>query len=134
MTTTELKDVRVLEGLSAEALERLGAVSAEVETAAGQVLARLDDPGSGAFVVLDGTVAVELRGGTIELGPGEIVGELALLVPGAGRVARVSAVTQVRCLAIPRDAFTDLVESEPAFTLALLRELARRLVEARTAV
>jgi CRP/FNR family cyclic AMP-dependent transcriptional regulator len=134
MTTTELKDVRVLEGLSAEALDRLGAVSAEVETAPGQVLARLDDPGSGAFVVLDGTVAVELRGGTIELGPGEIVGELALLVPGAGRVARVSAVTQVRCLAIPRDAFTDLVESEPAFALALLRELARRLVEARTAV
>ena len=76
-------------------------------------------------------MGVELRGGTVELGAGQIVGELALLVPEAGRVARVRALSQARCLAIPRDAFVQLVETEPAFAVALVRELARRLVEAR---
>jgi len=32
---------------------------------------------------------------------------------------------------IPREDFLELVETEPAFALHLLRELARRLVEAR---
>jgi CRP-like cAMP-binding protein len=83
--------------------------------------------------VLDGAVAVELRGTTIELGRGDLVGELALLVPETGRIARVTAVAETRCLAIPRETFIALVETEPAFALALVRELARRLVEARSA-
>ena len=40
----------------------------------------------------------------------------------------------VRCLSIPRDDFLALVETEPSFALHMLRELARRLVEARAAV
>ena len=45
------------------------------------------------FVILEGTVIVEARGDVeIELGPGEFVGELALLVPDAIRSARVRAV------------------------------------------
>ena len=93
------------------------------------MLALPGDAPSGAFVVLDGTVTVELRGRSIELGVGEIVGELALLVPEAGRVARVRAATAARCLSLPREDFLALVESEPSFALALLRELAARLVD-----
>jgi CRP-like cAMP-binding protein len=48
-------------------------------------------------------------------------------VPGATRVARVRAATDVRCLTIPRSDFLALVESEPSLALAMLRELARRL-------
>ena len=79
------------------------------------------------FVIRDGEVTVESRAGPITLGAGNFVGELALLVPDAGRVARVRAATHVRCLSISRDDFLALAETEPTFTLELLRELARRL-------
>ena len=53
------------------------------------------------FVILDGTVSVEMRGGFhTELGPGNFFGEIALLVPDSGRVARVRAATKVKCLSI----------------------------------
>jgi len=133
MTTTELQGVAIFDGISDAGLRRLLDAAAEVAAAPGQILAQLDDPGSGAFVVLDGAVAVELRGTTIELGRGDLVGELALLVPETGRIARVTAIADTRCLAIPRETFIALVETEPAFALALVRELARRLVEARSA-
>ena len=128
MTTTELRDLPILAGLSDRALERLRGFG-EVQADPGQVLTREDDAGAGAFLILDGTVAVELRAGTFELGPGMVVGELALLVPDTARVARVRAASPLRCVPIPREDFVDLVETEPTFTLALLRELARRLAE-----
>jgi CPA1 family monovalent cation:H+ antiporter len=131
MTTAELQSVPILDGVSEAGLERLMTAAAEVEAAPGQILAQLDDPGSGAFIILDGSVAVELRTVTLELGRGDLVGELALLVPETGRVARVTALVETRCLAIPRETFVGLVETEPTFALALVRELARRLVEAR---
>ena len=132
MTADDLRAIPLFSGVSDAGLERVLACAAEVEAGHGQVLARQDDPGSGAFVVLDGSVTVEVRGRSFEIGPGETVGELALLVPDGARVARVRAIRQVRCLSIPRSDFLSLVESEPAFSLALLRELARRLVEVHT--
>lgn len=129
MTREELRDLPLLAGVSDAGLERLATASTEIEADGGQVLALFDSAPTGAFVVLEGSVAVELRSRTVELGPGDVVGELALLVPGAGRVARVRAATRTRCLAVPRDEFLALVESEPAFALTLLHELARRLVD-----
>jgi len=130
----ELHALPLLAGMSPAGLERVFARAAEVEADEGQVLALQDDPGSGMFVIREGTVAVELRSGTIELGPGDFFGELALLIEDGARVARVRATSPVRCVSIPREDFLALVESEPSFSLALLRELARRLAEARAAV
>ena len=129
--TEQLRGLSPLDGISEAGLERVAACAAEVTREAGQVLALPDDPGQGMYVIREGTVAVELRSGTIELGPGDFFGELALLVEDGTRVARVRATTAVRCVSIPRDDFLSLVETEPAFAVHLLRELARRLVEAR---
>lgn len=132
MTQEELRKISLFEGLSDAALERLAARSAVVEVEPGQVLAVPGDPGSGMFVVLEGEVSVEVRGGFhAELGRGQFFGEVALLVP-SGRVARVRAATQARCLSIPRDTALTLLESEPALTLKMLRELARRLSDVET--
>jgi CRP-like cAMP-binding protein len=130
----ELRELPLLSGLSEAGLVRVAACSAEVDAPEGQVLALPDDPGTGMFVIREGRVAVELRSGTLTLGPGDFFGELALLVPEGARVARVRATTAVRCLSIPREDFLALVDTEPSFSLHLLRELARRLVEARAAV
>jgi CRP-like cAMP-binding protein len=113
--------------LSDDALRRVQDVAVEIELAAGQTLARADDPGSGMFVIEEGSVVVEGRGGhVIELGPGEFVGELALLVPEAIRAARVRAKTDVRCLAIGRADFLQLLDDEPGIARAMLPVVARR--------
>jgi CRP-like cAMP-binding protein len=128
----ELRAIPLFAQVSQDALDRLLRCSAQVDAEDGQVLVLRDDPASGAFVVLDGQVAVELRGRTFLIGAGETVGELALLVPDGSRTARVRAAGRARCLSIPREDFVALVETEPSFALALLRELAYRLVEVHT--
>jgi CRP-like cAMP-binding protein len=131
MDVEKLRGLPPFDGISEAGLERIATCAAEISCESGQVLALPDDPGSGMYVIREGTVAVELRSGGIELGPGDFFGELALLVEDGTRVARVRATSEVRCVSIPREDFLSLVETEPTFTAHLLRELARRLVEAR---
>ncbi len=135
MTPDELRAIPLFDGVSESALERLAASAAEIECEPGQVLALPGDAGSGMYVILDGAVSVEMRGGFhTELGPGNFFGEIALLVPASGRVARVRAATAARCLSVPREEFLALVESEPTLALQMLRELARRLSDASSDV
>ncbi len=123
-----LREIPLFTELDDAGLERIAGVATEVEYPAGMVLARPDDPGSGMYVVEEGAVVVEAGPRTIELGPGEFFGELALLVPDAPRVARVRAATPVRCLAVSRTDFGELLAAEPR-ALAMLPVLARRLVK-----
>jgi CRP/FNR family transcriptional regulator, cyclic AMP receptor protein len=130
MSVDELRELPLFAGVSDAGLERIAACSGEIVVEPGQVLTVPGDPGSGMYVLLEGRVAVETRGDRYELGPGTFLGELALLDPGQERVARVRAVTEVRCLGLPRDDALALIESEPALALTMLRELARRLADA----
>jgi CRP-like cAMP-binding protein len=82
------------------------------------------------FVILDGTVTVEWRGGSTTLEQGNFFGELTLLAPGGTRVARVRAATEVRCLGIARDDALAVIESEPSVALVMLKEIARRFASA----
>lgn len=122
-----LREIPLFAGLSDDGLARVSAEATEVTAEPGQILTLPGDVGSGMFVLLDGSVSVELRGGDIEITAPDFVGELALLLPDGGRVGRVRARTQVRCLALSRAGFEALIESEPSFALVLLRGLAARL-------
>ncbi len=130
MTPDELRAIPVLAEASDDALARVAATAGEMTYHEGQILALPGDAGSGMFVILDGTVSVEWRGGRTELGTGNFVGELTLLSPGGSRNARVRALTDVRCLALGRDDALALIESEPTVALAMLKEVARRLANA----
>ncbi len=128
MTGRDVQQIPLFAGLSEEALARVSAEMTEVVVEPGQILVLPGDAGSGMFVLLEGTVSVELHAGTIELSAPDFVGELALLLPDVRRIGRVRAKTGVRCLSLSRAEFDTLVESEPSFSLALLRGLASRLV------
>lgn len=122
-----LREIPLFAGLSEDGLARVASGATELTVEPGQILALPGDVGSGMFVLIDGSVSVELRGGNIEITAPEFVGELALLLPEGGRVGRVRARTEVRCLSISRADFEALVETEPSFALVLLRGLAGRL-------
>jgi CRP-like cAMP-binding protein len=130
MTPDELRSIPLFAAASQGALERIAASAGELACEQGQIIALEGDAGSGMFVVLEGNVSVEWRGGRVELGPGSFVGELTLLAPGGTRNARVRAATPVRCLAIARDDALHVVETEPTVTLTMLKEVARRLANA----
>ena len=130
MSPDELRSIPFFAGVSDAGLERIADCAGVLESEPGQVLALSGDPGSGMFVILEGDVTVEARGSSYSLGSGDFFGELSLLNPGTDRVARVRAASDVRCLALPRDEALELIESEPAIALAMLRELARRLADA----
>jgi CRP-like cAMP-binding protein len=110
-----------------EHLARIAEAASPFEVGPGRVLAERGQPGSGMFVIVEGTVEVEVPGSSaVSLGPGEFFGELALLAD-TERSARVRAVTAVRGLAIDRAAFLALLQDEPRIALAMLPVLARRL-------
>ena len=128
-----LRSIPLFAGLGAAALERVAEVATEMDVPRGTLLIERAQPGSGVFVILDGTVTVELRRQTVELGPSEFVGELSVLTNGAKRSARVRAATPVHCLALSRSDFLQLLESEPGFAVAVASVLARRLLGAAEA-
>jgi CRP-like cAMP-binding protein len=125
----QLRTVPLFGELSDASLHRVAEAATPFEVEHGYVLAERGQPGSGMFVILEGTVEVDVPNHEpLMLGPGEFVGELSLLTD-APRVARVKAVTPVRGLAIGRTQFTELLHDEPRIAIAMLPELARRLVE-----
>jgi CRP-like cAMP-binding protein len=130
VTRDELRSIPLFEGASDAALDRLAAEAGELTSSAGQVIALEGDVGSGMFVILEGTATVEWRGGSVDLQAGTFFGELTLLAPGGRRNARVRAASEMRCLAIPREVALDVIESEPAVAIAMLREVARRFASA----
>lgn len=130
MTPEELRSFPLLADASDASLAKLAETAGELTCQAGQILALQGDPGSGMFLILEGTVAIEWRGGSATLEAGTFVGELTLLAPGGSRNARVRAQTDVRCLAIGRADALELIETEPSVALGMLREMARRFASA----
>jgi CRP-like cAMP-binding protein len=102
-------------------LRKLEAVGSELAFAAGQVLIERGKPGTGLFVVVDGTVVVEAPEATRELGPGAVVGERALFSPDGMRTARVRAVTDGSLLAVERGEVDRLCSEDAAFAERLAR-------------
>jgi CRP-like cAMP-binding protein len=124
-----LRAIPLFAELDDAAIERLAEIGTELEVPAGMVLIERDQPASGMFVLEEGTLTVQLHGRTVEIGPGEFVGELSLLIDGAHRAARVQAKTPVRLLAIGRAEFEQLLAEDPLIAVAMLPVLARRLHE-----
>jgi CRP-like cAMP-binding protein len=93
----------------------------------GKIIMVAGQAGALMYVVIEGRVAISIRGAVVErVGPGGIFGELAL-IDQSPRAANAVAETDCALLAINRNVFLNLVKSEPAFGIALLSAMAERL-------
>ena len=109
-----LARVPFFDGLSREALSLIAQVTAEETHATGTRIFQYGDPGDKLFIILEGKVRIsrEVAGMGEEalavLGPGAVFGEMALL-DEAPRSADARVHERCRLLALPKDAFEDLL-------------------------
>jgi CRP/FNR family transcriptional regulator, cyclic AMP receptor protein len=119
-------------GLGAEPLAALAATLRTRRFRRGEVLFHEGDPGDALFIVASGAVKVVVPSEDGDeailatLRRGDFLGELALL-DGAPRSASAIALEATETLALPRDRFHALVDSEPAIRDALFGSLAAEL-------
>jgi CRP-like cAMP-binding protein len=104
--TTEhlLRSIPALAGCTSRQLRRMAALMDVVSLPAGAVLTTEGAFESQVFLLVEGSVAVTVHGDRVaELGPGEVVGELAVLDRHRRRTATTTALTPVTaCVLTPR--------------------------------
>ena len=128
----DLGKLELFRELSAAELTQVNELLGRTKFPTGAMILTADQPGEIAYIVLDGTLKVstiEANGRELTLallGPGEIVGELAL-ADRAVRSADVTALEPSVLVWIDRGTFERLRRDIPGITENLLRLLARRL-------
>ena len=104
------------------------------EVPAGTVLFETGDHGDDMYAVVDGTIDLERAGRVLEqVGPGGIVGEMALVDAGP-RSATAKAIADARVVRVDAAHFTYLVQEHPTFALQVMRVMAERLRRANERV
>jgi predicted acylesterase/phospholipase RssA/CRP-like cAMP-binding protein len=129
--TTQWTDLLRTHGLFRElpdeSLAQLDRSFVERRVAAGADLVREGEVGESLYVILEGKLEVlldELR--LHDLGPGAIVGEVALLA-GGRRTATVRALEPTRALVLTRERFESLLVSHPELRTTFSSEVQNRL-------
>jgi CRP/FNR family transcriptional regulator, cyclic AMP receptor protein len=113
-------------GLLAALVKGLGD-QARVRYDGGKVIMVEGQAGALMYVVLEGRVAISLRGAVLErLGPGGVFGEMALFDQST-RAANATAETDCTLLAINRIVLLNLVRADPTFAVSLLSAVAERV-------
>ena len=130
--TEQLKSVRFFEGLKPAALEMIAKVSVEEQHASGTRLFSHGDPGDRLYLILEGKIRIsrELPGMGEEalavLGHGQVFGEMSLL-DESPRSAEAIVHERCRLLAIPKDAFDDLLFLHKDLAYEVLQSFVRLL-------
>jgi CRP-like cAMP-binding protein len=127
-----LHSVPLFARLGKSDLQRLGQLADEVDLAAGKVLMREGEYGSEMFIVVSGNVRIEQSGQKVaELGPGDWLGEMALLSEGP-RTATATATEPTRAFVVAHREFHSLMDQLPSVRTAVLECVAERIRKAET--
>ncbi|WP_052226261.1 MDR family MFS transporter/patatin-like phospholipase family protein [Microbacterium mangrovi] len=119
--------------LPAPVRERIERSAPHRTVPAGEWILRQGDEASSMFVLLAGRAEVVIDDRVVrELGPGAVVGELALLTGGV-RSASIRARRDCRVLEVPRVLLDDEIGQDPAALSALVTALAHQLADASPA-
>ena len=126
-----LRNIPLFEGLSKKDLTALARAAEQIDLTAGEtIVAQGDTSQSAASVLVDGTATVRRNDRKVaELGPGDVIGELSLLIDEP-RNATVVATSDGTALEIHRRHFTALVDQSPAMARRVMAQLADRLSKA----
>ena len=101
--------------------------SESTPVSAGTTIFEEGDRGTSMYVILQGQVALSIRGTEVDIAtPGDFFGEMAL-IDAQPRSATATAKTDCLLAAIDEERFKYLVASTPYFALYVMRTLVHRL-------
>jgi CRP/FNR family transcriptional regulator, cyclic AMP receptor protein len=124
-----LAAVPLFSGCTTKELRDIARATVELTLDEGKEFVTQGDVGREAFVIVDGRAEVTRAGQRVsELGPGDCVGELALLDHGP-RTATVTAKTPLTVLVLGPREFAGLLDEVPTLTHKILAALAGRVRE-----
>jgi len=132
-----LRAVELLSGLDSARLDHLAQEVEWFELTGGQVLFRQGDQPDGVYFVVAGRVRVSAteddgqERAITELGRGETLGELGLLV-ASPRSATVTALRRSVLARLSTALFEELLQSDPVVMLRLTQTVARRMLSAQS--
>jgi CRP-like cAMP-binding protein len=113
-----LHGVELFHGLDMASLEQVAAATTEVSIQTGEQPITQGDTGDRFYVIESGRADVLIDGFRVrEIGPGEGFGERALL-RNTPRTATIRALTEMRLLAVDRDAFLQALTGESGVIVA----------------
>lgn len=118
-----LKQVPLFRDIPGEEIAGLLPIVEQFEFAEGETLIRQGDQGDGLFIIVEGTLAIDVNGrsqGT--KGPRDVIGELAIL-SGEPRAASCTALGAGVALRIRREPFWELMRERPEVSLGVIRIL-----------
>ena len=122
----------LFEALDEETTQDLRAAMSEVRLRRGEVLFKEGQAGDRVYVIADGKIKLghtskDGRETLIAvLGPGEMLGELALFDPGP-RAATATAIAPTRLLELRHADLAGILDGRPQLSAQLLQSLAKRL-------
>jgi CRP-like cAMP-binding protein len=128
----KISETEFFKELSDDASAAVAAKASMRKFTQGAALMRKGDPADSFFVILDGHVKIvttDAKGDEIiinKVGPGESIGELAL-VDELPRSAGVIALDDVEALELTKDAFFDLLDDRLDVSLGIMRGFSNRL-------
>ena len=120
-----LERVPTLHLLGTTALRMLAIGSEQRDFARGDILFNAGDDADAGYVVQRGAFRVEDGGAEIIAGPGDLIGELALVV-AMRRPSSAVAIENSSVIRVARSLFQRVLESDPAAARRLRDELATR--------
>ena len=126
-----LRRVPLFAALDDDDLAWIAGACEAADLAPGEVVAAEGEEGDALFVIAAGELEVVKRSRTTDvpiarLGPGEIVGEMAVL-EGLPRNATIRAVEASRTIRIGRDVVLELVRTRPTAAMSIIRTVTGRL-------
>lgn len=122
-----LRTVPLFAGLDDRELERVSTLADIVDLPADRSLMTQGQHGWEMFILVSGSARIERDGESLgERGPGEVLGEIALL-DGGPRTATVTLSQPSRLLVVARREFQALMDEFPDIRLSVLEAVAGRL-------
>jgi CRP/FNR family cyclic AMP-dependent transcriptional regulator len=123
-----LRHVDLFSHTPGRVLAGMAHVLEEVEFPIGATLMETGAVEDWLFVLVEGEVEVARNDRRLRLGPGSVVGEMAVLDPEP-RSATVTAATPVLAFRLRKAAFDEAVRTRPEIAVGVITELVRRLRE-----
>jgi CRP-like cAMP-binding protein len=122
-----LAGVAFFEGFSDRELARVAELVEEVDAEAGAEIMDQGSAGRECFVIVEGHAGVYVKDSQVaDLGPGEMVGEMAL-IDHKPRSAAVRALTPMKLLALDAKRFKTLLDEMPKASQQVMAKLSERL-------